>query len=157
MSKFSKGVAAACERFRAVARCIAWAEDCAKKPIFGCQSCGQCELSQNAFVCCMRCPKQIRNGPCGGTRANGHCEVYPERKCIWWLIYRRSQRLGWRKKLCKYHPPVDRRLEHTSAWLNMFAGRIEPLSLDNGEAYEADARRREAALRQAKQEERDAE
>jgi hypothetical protein len=52
---------------------------------------------------------------------------------------------------------VDRRLEHTSAWLNMFAGRIEPLSLDNGEAYEADARRREAALRQAKQEERDAE
>jgi len=148
MSKLSEGFAAACEKVPAVARLIAFAEDCFKKPVFGCHSCGQCELSQNAFVCCMRCPKQIRNGPCGGTRANGHCEVYPERKCIWWLIYQRSQRLGWRKKLFKYHRPVDRRLENTSSWLNMFAGRIEPLSLDNGEAYEADARRQEAELRE---------
>jgi hypothetical protein len=79
----------------------------------------------------MRCPKQIRNGPCGGTRPDGHCEVYPERHCMWWLIYERSKKLGRAEKLRKYHIPVDRRLEGTSAWLNMFAGKILPLELSN--------------------------
>jgi hypothetical protein len=32
-------------------------------------------------------------------------------------------------KLLKYHIPVDRRLEHTSAWMNVFAGKILPMSL----------------------------
>jgi hypothetical protein len=77
----------------------------------------------------MRCPKQIRNGPCGGTRPDGHCEVYPERACIWWLINERARKLGRQEKLRKYHAPVDRRLEHTSAWMNMFAGRILPMDL----------------------------
>jgi methylenetetrahydrofolate reductase (NADPH) len=152
MSKLSERIAATCEKFPVVLRFIACAEDCVKIPIFGCHSCGQCQLSQNAFICCMRCPKQIRNGPCGGTRADGHCEVYPERKCIWWLIHNRSQRIGWQKKLFKYCGPVDWRLEHTSAWLNMFAGRIEPLSFDKGDIYEADARRQEADIRRRRHE-----
>jgi hypothetical protein len=37
--------------------------------------------------------------------------------------------MGRIEKLKKYHVPVDRRLEHTSAWMNMFAGRILPLDL----------------------------
>jgi len=103
-------------------------ENLFKKPVFRCQSCGQCVLSYNAFTCCMRCPKQLRNGPCGGTREDGHCEVYADRPCIWHLIYTRSVKLGREKKLMKYHIPVDRRFEKTSAIVNMWAGRIEGMS-----------------------------
>ena len=139
MSKLSEGVARFCEKVPGLYKCAWIAENLVKKPVFRCQDCGQCVLSYNAFTCCMRCPKQIRNGPCGGTRDNGHCEVYPERHCIWWLIYERSRKLGRLDKLRKYHIPVDRRFEHTSAWLNMFAGKIEGLSLSKnlkpGEEY----------------------
>jgi hypothetical protein len=124
MSKATERITAFFERHKTLYACVRQAEDAVKKPLFGCKSCGQCVLSYNAFVCCMRCPKQIRNGPCGGTRENGTCEVYPDRPCIWHLIYRRAKRLGWWRKLRKYHKPVDSRLQDTSAWLNMFAGRI---------------------------------
>lgn len=128
MSKLSENIAAFCEKHPTLYKCVLLAENAVKKPVFKCQDCGQCVLSHNAFTCCMRCPKQIRNGPCGGTRADGHCEVYPDRHCIWWLIYERSKKMGRQAKLKKYHKPVDRRLEHTSAWLNMFAGKIEAWS-----------------------------
>lgn len=128
MSKFTESIAAFTEKHPALYKCILLGENIFKKTAFRCQDCGQCVLSYNAFTCCMRCPKQLRNGPCGGTRANGHCEVYPERHCIWWLINERAKKLGWQDKLRKYHIPVDRRLEHTSAWMNMFAGRIEKMT-----------------------------
>jgi hypothetical protein len=35
--------------------------------------------------CPMNCPKSIRNGPCGGVRLNGHCEIKPEMRCVWVL------------------------------------------------------------------------
>ena len=129
MSKFSEGVAGFCEKHPVLYKCVLLGENAFKKPVFRCQDCGQCVLSHNAFTCCMRCPKQIRNGPCGGTRADGHCEVYPERCCVWWLIYERAKKLDRVHKLKIYHIPVDRRLEHTSAWLNMFAGRILPMEI----------------------------
>jgi hypothetical protein len=144
MSNLSERVAAFTEKHPTLYRLVVLSENIFKKPIFGCHDCGQCVLSYNAFTCPMRCPKQIRNGPCGGTRPNGHCEVYPERYCIWWLTYERSKKLGRREKLRKYHIPVDRRLEHTSAWMNMFAGRILPLSLkrrfDNAKEAALDAK-----------------
>ena len=61
-------------------------ENMVKVPLFRCQRCGECLLSHTAFICSQRCPKRLRNGPCGGTGANGTCEVYPERKCTWYLI-----------------------------------------------------------------------
>ncbi|MCE5199457.1 MAG: methylenetetrahydrofolate reductase C-terminal domain-containing protein [Armatimonadota bacterium] len=129
MSKLTEGLAGFVLKHPALHKCALLAENIIKKPVFRCQDCGQCVLSYNGYTCPMRCPKQIRNGPCGGTRANGHCEVYPERKCIWWLINERSKKLGMQGKLRKYHIPVDRRLEHTSAWMNVFAGKILPISL----------------------------
>ena len=48
-----------------------------KKPVFGCQACGNCVLGLMEYVCPMTCPKNMRNGPCGGT-FNGQCEVIPE-------------------------------------------------------------------------------
>ncbi|MBI2843014.1 MAG: methylenetetrahydrofolate reductase C-terminal domain-containing protein [Armatimonadetes bacterium] len=128
MSKTSEKIAEFIESHPTLNTCALAAENAIKKPVFGCQDCGQCILSYTAFTCPMRCPKEMRNGPCGGTRADGHCEVYPDRYCRWWLIYERAKKLGRVKKLRKLQKPVDRRLEHTSAWLNVFAGRIDPPS-----------------------------
>ena len=43
--------------------------------LFNCQDCAQCMLHYNGMTCPMNCPKNLRNGPCGGVRLNGHCEV----------------------------------------------------------------------------------
>ena len=52
-------------------------EDVIKVPVFRCQRCGECILSHTGFVCSQRCPKRLRNGPCGGTGEGGTCEVDP--------------------------------------------------------------------------------
>ncbi len=129
MSRFTEKFARFIEGHPTLYKGVLLIENAFKKPVLRCRSCGQCVLSYNAFTCCMRCPKQLRNGPCGGTRPDGTCEVYPDRPCIWHLIYTRSVKLGREKKLLKYHVPVDRRLEGTSALINMMAGRIEGMSL----------------------------
>jgi hypothetical protein len=126
MSKLSEKFAAFFQDRPRLQACAAIAEGLVKKPIFGCQDCGQCILSYTALTCCMRCPKQMRNGPCGGTNADGTCEVYPDRLCRWWLIHKRAKWMHRLNKLRKIQIPVDRRFEHTSAWLNVFAGKIEP-------------------------------
>ena len=95
-----------------------------KKPVFGCQSCGQCLLHHNGLTCPMRCPKNIRNGPCGGVRMNGHCEVYPERWCVWYLAYRRSQQMPiWRESMFEIHPAVNWQLVNSASWVNLITGR----------------------------------
>lgn len=102
------------------------AEDVVKVPVFRCQRCGECILSHTAFICSQRCPKRLRNGPCGGTGEGGRCEVYPERRCIWFRIYHRArflQRLSLLSRIERIH---NWRLEKTSAWLNVFSKRIEP-------------------------------
>jgi hypothetical protein len=101
-------------------------EDLIKVPVFRCQRCGECILSHTGFVCSQRCPKRLRNGACGGTRPGGYCEVYPERRCIWYAIYARSRLLGRVPLLTEIMDPHQWRLERTSAWLNVFRGRIQP-------------------------------
>ena len=66
------------------------AEMAFKKPVFGCHACGNCVLGLMEYVCPMTCPKNLRNGPCGGTD-NGRCEVIPEQACIWVSVYERAQ------------------------------------------------------------------
>ena len=51
--------------------------------LFDCRECGQCVLSATGMACPMNCPKQMRNGPCGGVREDGRCEVQPEMRCVW--------------------------------------------------------------------------
>ena len=104
-------------------------EDMVKVPLFRCQRCGECILSHTAFVCSQRCPKRLRNGPCGGTGEDGTCEVFPERRCIWYLIYHRARlwrRVPLLRRIEKVH---NWELEKTSAWLNVLRKRIEPPSL----------------------------
>lgn len=101
-------------------------EDVVKVPLFRCQRCGECILSHTAFICCQRCPKRLRNGPCGGTGKGGTCEVYPERKCVWYRIYHRAKRLGRLPLLQRTESIHNWELEHTSAWLNVWTKRFEP-------------------------------
>lgn len=105
---------------------LVWVEYCMKHPIFGCRLCGQCKLHDLGLTCPMTCPKQLRNGPCGGVRANGHCEVKPEKRCRWVLIIRRAgsgwlPRSWWRPR--HINPPVDWALQHTSSWINYLINR----------------------------------
>lgn len=93
-----------------------------KQPIFGCQQCGQCLLSQTAYVCPMTCPKGLRNGPCGGT-TEGMCEVLPDRPCVW---------LGIREKKAQpdgLYAPFDPALVGTSSLVNFLRGRDKPTRL----------------------------
>ena len=110
---------------RKFSRFILFLENIIKVPLFRCQHCGNCLLSSTAFICCQNCPKRLRNGPCGGTGEDGSCEVYPERKCVWYRIYFRSQRLHRISLLYKMNKIHNWCLEGTSAWLNVFRKRID--------------------------------
>jgi hypothetical protein len=103
---------------------LAAAEYALKKPVFGCQMCGQCVLHSTGMTCPMNCPKQLRNGPCGGVRPDGHCEVKPEMRCVWLKGWERSEKLPlWQDEFHHLRPPVDNRLWGTSSWRNFFSGR----------------------------------
>jgi hypothetical protein len=98
-------------------------ESAVKKPVFGCRMCGQCVLHSTGLTCPMNCPKQLRNGPCGGVRPDGHCEVKPEMECVWVKAYDRSLRLPWKHEFNELRPPVDNQLWDTSSWRNLISGR----------------------------------
>jgi hypothetical protein len=87
--------------------------------LFDCQMCGQCALSSTGMSCSMNCPKSIRNGPCGGVRANGHCEVKPEMRCVWVEGFAGSQRMRDGQAIRVVQIAVDRRLEGRSSWLKV--------------------------------------
>lgn len=88
-------------------------------PIFDCRMCGQCVLHQTGMTCPMTCPKEMRNGPCGGVRADGRCEVLPEMDCVWMQAWERSKRMPVNgREILHILPPVDRRLKDSSAWIN---------------------------------------
>jgi hypothetical protein len=104
---------------------ILFFEDIVKVPLFRCKRCGECLLSKTGFICSQRCPKRLRNGPCGGTDEKGHCEVYPERSCIWRLIHKQSRFLHRASFLEDTNKMHNWELEKTAAWLNVYRGRIE--------------------------------
>ena len=66
------------------------AERFAKNKLFGCRMCAQCALPATGYACPMTCPKQLRNGPCGGVGMDGSCEVYPGTRCVWLQAYERA-------------------------------------------------------------------
>ena len=98
-------------------------ETLTKVPTFDCRMCGQCVLHSTGMVCPMTCPKNMRNGPCGGVRMDGSCEVYPDKPCVWVKAYTNSQRLPWPKEIHELRPPVDWSLKGTSSWVNNLTGR----------------------------------
>ena len=96
---------------------VAVIERATKGLLFDSQMCGMCTLSSSGMTCPMNCPKKIRNGPCGGVRANGNCEVEPDMPCVWVEAYNGSQRMKNADAIRTIQEPVDHRLIGSSSWL----------------------------------------
>ena len=99
-----------------------------KGVLFDCRMCGQCILSDTGMSCPMNCPKSLRNGPCGGVRANGHCEVEPNMPCVWVEAWRGNQSMRASERIETVQPPVDQSLAGTSAWLRATAMRAAQIA-----------------------------
>jgi methylenetetrahydrofolate reductase (NADPH) len=103
-------------------------ERAAKGLMFDCRECGQCVLSATGMACPMNCAKEMRNGPCGGVRANGHCEVKPEMRCAW------VEATEGTKRIAADHlahptpllPAIDVRKRGSSTWIQVVHGRSDP-------------------------------
>lgn len=96
---------------------VAAVERTVKGALFDCQMCGQCALSSTGMSCPMNCPKSIRNGPCGGVRPDGYCEVKPEMRCVWVEGWAGSQRMRDGGDIHTVQFAVDHRLKGRSSWL----------------------------------------
>ena len=106
-----------------VNRLMVVGEEATKGYAFNCQMCGQCILHSTGMTCPMNCPKNLRNGPCGGVRPNGNCEVIPDMPCVWVQAWERSQHMTiYANDIQVIQPPVNRTLQGTSAWANMVEG-----------------------------------
>lgn len=99
-------------------------EKAVKEPLWDCRMCGQCILHSTGLSCPMRCPKNLRNGPCGGVLQDGNCEVLPDSPCVWVQAWKGSRKLPlWRDHLEHIQGPMDWRLQETSSWENFLTGR----------------------------------
>ena len=99
-------------------RSFAAVETVVKGFLFDSHTCGQCSLSSTGMACPMNCPKSLRNGPCGGVRSNGGCEIKPEMTCVWVTAWEGSQRIREGEQAIQIiQAPVDIRLQGRSAWL----------------------------------------
>ncbi|MBV9345456.1 MAG: methylenetetrahydrofolate reductase C-terminal domain-containing protein [Gammaproteobacteria bacterium] len=106
--------------YRRLERPVAALERQVKGLLFDCRMCGQCILSSTGMSCPMNCPKNLRNGPCGGVRADGTCEVLPQMRCVWREAMEGAKRIpGGTVALAALQPPVDRRLQGRSSWLRV--------------------------------------
>ena len=64
-------------------RPFAFLERMSKSFLFDCSMCGDCLLGSTGMSCPMNCPKRVRNGPCGGVRSDGSCELDADMPCVW--------------------------------------------------------------------------
>ena len=73
-----------------------------------CAACGDCVLGSTFGLCPVaRCAKSLMNGPCGGTRKNGMCEVDENTECIWRRIVERAEAKGRLEDLMEVRPAKD--------------------------------------------------
>lgn len=100
-------------------RPVALVEKLTKGLLFDCRMCGQCVLSSTGMSCPMNCPKTLRNGPCGGVRPGGFCEVKPQMRCVWVMAWEGAGRMRGGGQIKDVQPPVNRSLEGSSSWLRV--------------------------------------
>jgi hypothetical protein len=106
--------------YRRLEKPVATVEKTVKGFLFDCRMCGQCVLSSTGMSCPMNCPKNLRNGPCGGVRANGHCEVEPAMMCVWVEAVAGSRRMrAGAAAIEVVQFAVDQRLSGRSSWLTV--------------------------------------
>jgi hypothetical protein len=122
-----RALAAFVERHPALERAFTRGERVTKERLFGCRMCGQCALPATGYACPQTCPKQLRNGPCGGVSPEGRCEVYPETTCVWVTAYERAAASGHDDDMDRLQRPVDHRRWGQSSWVNYWQGRDSEL------------------------------
>ncbi len=97
-----------------------------RKATLGCMSCGDCIQDCLSYAgCSMRwCYKELRNGPCGGSRPDGTCEAHPDQPCIWNQVYEATLAAGEdpHRFAEVIVPPRDWNLDRTNALANRLAG-----------------------------------
>ena len=96
---------------------VAAVERVVKGFLFDCRMCGDCLLSSTGMACPMNCPKGVRNGPCGGVRFDGHCEIEPETRCVWIDAWEGAARMRNGDRIRSVRVALDHRLKGRSAWL----------------------------------------
>lgn len=75
-----------------------------KKIFAGCRECSRCRLPMTQYICPETCPKGLANGPCGGARPDGKCEV-GDFECIHNAIMRLA---AWNQELdCLEHDYIE--------------------------------------------------
>jgi hypothetical protein len=97
-------------------------EAAVKGLLFDCRMCGVCVLSKTGMSCPMNCPKAMRNGPCGGVRADGSCEVYPAMPCVWVKAWEGSRAMRAGAAIAEVLPPLDHARKGSSSWLHLVRG-----------------------------------
>jgi len=97
-----------------------------RKATLGCVNCGDCIQEHLNYAGCSMasCYKELRNGPCGGSRVDGTCEARPDLPCVWNLVYTGTRAAGDdpRKFARTLIPPRDWRLDRTNSLANRLAG-----------------------------------
>ena len=95
------------------------------------QSCGQCVVGSTGLSCPMNCPKRLRNGPCGGVRPNGKCEIESDMDCVWVLAWEGNKRMHSGEYPMQFvQPAVDNRLSGHSAWLREVRMKVRANNVD---------------------------
>ena len=119
LGRFMHGVSSLLDRVPLFGKTSHILERVAKEVLFDCRDCGDCALPELQYLCPQsQCPKQQRNGPCGGSRLDA-CEVYPERPCVWNRAYVRAKAFGELDDLRRQIiGPRDWQLYNTSSWVN---------------------------------------
>jgi methylenetetrahydrofolate reductase (NADPH) len=97
-----------------------------RKAVLGCMSCGDCIQDHVHYAGCTmnKCYKELRNGPCGGSRIDGTCESDEAIPCIWNTVYETTLAAGAdpRKFATTLVPPRDWCLDQTNAMANRILG-----------------------------------
>jgi hypothetical protein len=105
--------------YQRLERPVVLVEHAVKGLLFDCRMCGQCVLNSTGMSCPMNCPKELRNGPCGGVRPNGYCEVKPDMPCVWVQAAAGSAHMRNGRLIEHVQPPLDRSLSGSSSWLRV--------------------------------------
>ncbi len=122
--RFMRAISRFCEGRKKFLGFLYFFERGSKKLLFDCRECGDCALPELYFFCPeSNCPKSMRNGPCGGSRPGGKCEVFEDRDCVWEKVYWRTKYKGELGNLKRVIAPRNWDLYETSSWLNFYTKR----------------------------------
>lgn len=112
-------------------------EKLSKGFLFDCNMCGQCLLTSNGMSCPMNCPKKVRNGPCGGVRQDGTCEVKPDMRCVWVAGWNGLQKMSGKGLPQTINPVAEVHQQGSSAWLRLLENRQSKAAANTPHGFES--------------------